>query len=503
MSNHDSRDDEATRTLVGARPIKMVDPENESFDDIPPSREPVQDAGDQRATMPPSLPSETTQKARTVKVPATEPPTGPSEIPGLEEVVFKPEPPRSIAATGLPANEVEALCLKHLFQAGELKGGEISRRSCLPPVVIEEVMERLRSNRLVEIKGTRGVGIGRTQTVFILTKGGQRYAEMALERDRYVGPAPVPLAAYREAVTAQTVRGNELGRQDLEERFTDLVLDEAVFEALGPAMNGGRSLFIHGPSGNGKTSVCQRMIACFSGKILIPHAVMAGGHVIKVFDEAIHAEVPLPDDGPLFDERWVCCARPLVVVGGDLTLEDLDLRYSDEVKYYEAPFQVKANGGVLLIDDFGRQKVSPRALLNRWIVPLENEYDFLVTHTGMKLRLPFDVFVIFSTNLDPSTLVDDAFLRRVRYKLELGRPDEERYRRIFRDECERQEVPWTKAMETYLVQRHYLKAERPFNACEPRDLLNQVRDLCAYRKIDVTMTKEILDRVAANYFVSF
>jgi predicted ATPase with chaperone activity len=492
MSSHDSSDNEATRTLVGARPIKMVDTENDNLDDLLTPREhtPLLVEALRPTDTPLPLPiSEPTQKARTV--------------PARLDIAFQPEPPRSIAATGLPPVYVEELCLKHLYQASELRGGEISRRSCLPPVVIEEVMERLRVNRMVDIKGTRGVGIGRTQTVFTLTKTGQRHCELALERDRYTGPAPVPLATYREAVAAQTIRGNRLSRKDLEPRFADLILEEGVFEALGPAMNGGRSLFVYGPSGNGKTSVCQRMIGCFGGKILVPHAVWAGDFVIKIFDDSFHTEIPMPDDGPLFDERWVCCARPLVVVGGDLTLKDLDLRYSDEVKYYEAPVQVKANGGVLMIDDFGRQRVSPRALLNRWIVPLENEYDFLVTHTGMKLRLPFDVFVIFSTNLDPATLVDEAFLRRVRYKLEMARPDEERYRKIFRAECRAQNVPWSEDLESHLVQQHYRKPKRPFNACEPRDLLAQVRDLCAYRKTEVRLDREIIDRVVANYFVKF
>ncbi len=481
MATNDSSENEATKTLVGARPIKRIDPQSENLDDIRPPSEPV-------LVEEPEQPSETL-KAHGIQIP--------------EGMTYHPEPPRSIEATGLEHVFLEELCLKHLYQAGELKGGEISRRACLPPVVIEEIMERLRSSRLVDIKGSRGVGLGRTQTVFTLTKAGHKHCDLALDRDRYVGPAPVPLSMYSEAVEMQSIRGNELGREDLAPHFSDLVLGDTVFEAIGPAMNGGRSLFVHGPAGNGKTAVCQRMIGCFEGRVLVPHAVKAGDFVIKVFDESVHREVELSDDAPLFDERWVLCERPLVVVGGDLTLDDLDLRYSDEVKYYEAPFQLKANCGVLLIDDFGRQKVTPKALLNRWIVPLENEYDFLVTHTGKKLRMPFDVFVIFSTNLDPSTLVDAAFLRRVRYKIEMARPNTTQFRRIFDAECKRQGVPAKKKMVDYLIQQHYKAKKRPFNACEPRDILNQVTDLCVYLKIKPELSEQVIDRVAANYFVDF
>jgi hypothetical protein len=483
MSSNDSVD-EATRTLVGARPIKKVERETEDLEDVPRKTE-----IDSAPTDGTHRPTEPAAQGRAVQTHSGEP--------------FSPEPPRSIDATGLPAAFVEELCLKHLFQATELRGGEISRRTCLPPVVIEEVTERLRVARLVEIKGARGVGLGRTQTVFSLTKAGQKHCELALEHDRYVGPAPVSLEAYADAVTAQTIRGNRVSREALRPHFADLVLDDGVFEALGPALNGGRSLFVHGPSGNGKTAVCERLVGCFGGHVLVPRAVMAGDSVIRVFDESIHREVPLPDEGPLYDERWVRCRRPLVVTGGDLVLEDLDLRYSEDVRYYEAPVQVKANGGVLLIDDFGRQKVSPGALLNRWIVPLENEYDFLVTHTGQKLRVPFDVFVIFSTNLDPAMLVDAAFLRRVRTKVEMSRPDTRRFREIFAAECQRQDVPWDGEAVDDLVKRHYLDAKRPFNACEPRDLLLQVRGLCAYHGVSPRLTRDTLDRAAESYFVRF
>lgn len=465
--------EDATKTLVGARPIKM-------------------------------LQAEKRQKLRETSVPFTAPTAIPLKpVEDSPAPPFMPEPPRSLEATGLPTAFVESLCLKHLFLAGELRGGEISMRTCLPPVVIEEVMERLIKGRLVEIKGTRGVGIGRTQTVFTLTEEGGTHCEMDLERDRYIGPAPIPIANYAEAVARQTVRKNRFDHEGLPEVFSGLVLDQRVFDAIGPAVNSGRSLFVHGPAGNGKTSLCQRLAQCFGGDIFIPHAVFVDHLVIKVFDEAVHHEVKLEEEEPLWDERWVRCQRPMVLGGGDLTLDDLDLKISLDVKYYEAPFQIKANGGVLLIDDFGRQMVSPKALLNRWIVPLESEYDFLVAHTGKKLCVPFDVFVVFSTNLDPSELVDEAFLRRVRYKVEVKRPDAARYMQIFMNESERLGLRFDPKMLDYLVTQHYQSPKRSFNACEPRDLLEQVVDVCTYRGIEPMLSKEIIDQVIANYFVGF
>jgi predicted ATPase with chaperone activity len=420
-----------------------------------------------------------------------------------DEPAFLPEPPRTLAATGLSSSYLEELCLKHLFQAGDLRGSEIAARVCLPSVIVEEVMERLRRNMLVDIKGSAGAGLGRSQMVFTMTQAGHNVVQVSMERDRYVGPAPIPFRYYTQAVAAQTIRGNRLRREDLAPHFADMVLRDEVFDAIGPAMNSGKALFFYGPPGNGKTAMCQRMTNCFGGDVFIPHAIIVDDFVIKVFDETIHKPVKeQPGSRPL-DQRWVRCKRPMVICGGELVLESLDLAYSKDVRFYEAPFQLKANNGMLLIDDFGRQKVSPKDLLNRWIVPLESEIDFLTMHTGKKLQVPFDVFVVFSTNLDPSSLVDQAFLRRVRYKLEVSRPDATQFRSILQSECGKRNVPWDPAMADYLIRKHYTACQRPFNACEPRDLLAQVIDLCSYRDVQPVMTEEILDRVTANYFVRF
>ncbi|MBN2724362.1 MAG: ATPase [Deltaproteobacteria bacterium] len=420
------------------------------------------------------------------------------------EPAFLPSAPGNVWSTGLSYSYIEELCLKHLFQGGALRGNDLVGRICLSPVIIEEIMERLRRNKMVEITGSTGAGLGRSSMVFRLTSQGHDYITRVMDRDMYVGPAPVPFNYYLQAVTAQTIRSNSLRKEDLEPHFTDLVLRPIVFDAIGPAMNSGKALFFYGPPGNGKTAICQRMTSCFGGDIFIPYAVLIDDFVIKIYDENIHEATPLDDNSNFMpDLRWVKVKRPMVVVGGELELEDMSLSYSEQVKYYEAPIQMKANNGMLLIDDFGRQRVSPTDLLNRWIVPLESEVDFLSMHTGKKLQVPFDVFVVFSTNLNPAELVDAAFLRRVRYKLEVNRPDEGLFAEIFRKECIRHGVPWNPDMIDYLIEHHYKRVKRPFNACEPRDLLAQVVDLSSYRGHEPAMTKDILDRVVTNYFVKF
>lgn len=423
-------------------------------------------------------------------------------VAGMRKATFFPHPPRDLREANISSTYLEELLMKHLFQAGELRGSDCSSRTRLPQPIVEDALERLRRNKLIDIKGSGGAGLGRAAMIFVLTEAGASMCRIAMERDRYVGPAPIRFDRYLESVAGQSIRGNALTKADIEPHFHDLVVKDEVYDAIGPAMNSGKALFFYGPPGNGKTAVCQRMTAGFGGDIFIPYALLVDDFVVKVFDDTVHIPVPA-QEGESWDERWIRIKRPMIIVGGELVLEALDLSYSPEVRYYEAPFQLKANCGMLLIDDFGRQKVSPKDLLNRWIVPLESEFDFLTLHTGKKLKVPFDVFVVFSTNLDPSSLVDGAFLRRVRYKLEVSRPDEQQFRQIFKSECKRKGVRYDEAMLDYLVARHYVQEKRPFNACEPRDLLGQVIDLCAYYGIEPQLTADILDRVVHTYFVRF
>ncbi|MDA3865011.1 MAG: ATPase [Deltaproteobacteria bacterium] len=418
-----------------------------------------------------------------------------------DEPPFVPSTPQNISESGLSKSFIEQLCLKHIFQGGDMSGSDITNRTALPPNIIEDVMEKLRKQKLVEITGSRRTGIGRSQMIFTMTSSGYEVCKHSMRKDRYVGPAPVPYKYYLKVVRTQSIHNNQLQMMDIKPFFRDLTLPDSVFDAIGPAMNSGKALFFHGPPGNGKTAICQRMANCFGGDIFIPYSVLVDDFVIKLFDENIHQISHEDSYDPKLDARWIRCNRPIVITGGELTLDDLDLSYSESIKYYEAPIQMKANNGLLLVDDFGRQKVSPRDLLNRWIIPLENEFDFISLHTGKKLEIPFDVFTVYSTNLDPGDLVDRAFLRRVRYKLEVKQPTAKLYQKIFMTECEKRNIPFNKKMFAYLINKHYKLAKRNFNACEPRDLLEQVEDLCSYRGYEPILTKEILDQVAENYFV--
>ncbi len=427
----------------------------------------------------------------------------PQGRPSSGPVKFFPSQPRSIADTGLSQTMVEELVLKALFFSGELRGSELAGRIRLPQVIVDETIEGLRKSKYVDLKGGAGMGVGKSGMIYTLTSFATDLLRQILDRNRYNGPAPVRMEDWFEAVTAQTVRGMRVNRAKMQERFGDLTVKDQVFDGLGPAINSGKAVFFYGPPGNGKTALCQALVQCYDGDIWVPHALLVDDFIIRVFDSTLHS--PLPDDpnGPANDARWVRCRRPLVVVGGELTLETLDLIYSPDVKYYEAPFQLKATNGMLLIDDFGRQKVSPIDLLNRWIVPLESEVDYLTMHTGKKLQVPFNVFVAFSTNLDPADLVDDAFLRRVRYKLEVKPPDEEQFHAIWETVCRKRNVAYEPEVIDWLIDAHYKPNNRVFAACQPRDLLDQVFDIAHYRGETPSLSPDLLEAAVKNYFVKF
>lgn len=397
----------------------------------------------------------------------------------------------------------EELVLKALFFAGELRGADLSQRIKLPQVIVDELVEGLRKQKFVDLKGGAGLGVGKSTMIYTLTTYATDVLRQITDRNRYNGPAPVRMEDWFEAVALQTVRGQRVTRQKMETRFGDLVVKDSVFDGLGPALNSGRAIFFYGPPGNGKTALCQSLVQCYDGDIWVPHSLLVDDFIIRLFDPTIHQVIANDPDATAFDARWVRVKRPLVVVGGELTLETLDLIYSSDVKYYEAPFQLKATNGMLLIDDFGRQLVSPKDLLNRWIVPLENDVDYLTMHTGKKLKVPFDVFVAFSTNLDPAALVDDAFLRRVRYKLAVQPPDEEQFQAIWEVVCRKKGVAYDADAIDWLIATHFKPQNRPFAACQPRDLLDQVIDIAHYRGVAPALSGDLLDAAVKNYFVRF
>ena len=414
---------------------------------------------------------------------------------------FWPAEPRDLADTGLTSTMLEELILKAVFFAGELRGMDIVDRIHLPQHIVEEGIESLRKQKFLDLKGSGGVGLGKSAMVFQVTSFANDFLKQILERNRYNGPAPVRFEEWAAAVKLQTIRGNKITRARMQDRFGDLIINDYIFDGIGPAMNSGRAIFFYGPPGNGKTAICQCMVDCFDGEVFVPHALLVDDYIIRLYDPTIHRAVT--DQQQPYDQRWVRCMRPLVVVGGELTMEMLDLVYSPEVKFYEAPFQLKATNGMLLVDDFGRQRVEPKDLLNRWIVPLESDMDFLTMHTGKKLQTPFDVFVAFSTNLDPADLVDDAFLRRVRYKLEVQRPDAQQFHAIWKMICQKRGVQYDQELVQYLIDEHYVPNHRPFAACQPRDLLDQMIDMANYRGFAHQLHPDLFDAAVKSYFVKF
>jgi len=433
---------------------------------------------------------------------------------GGTPVPYSPPPINSVDDTGLSALWLQDLALKILYSQGYMSGLKIAELIALPFAgVTDGILEALKREKMIEVKSSQG-GLGEGSYTYGITGVGITRAREALERSQYAGPAPVPFEVYNEAMRKQKAGRVTVTSRTMRQLLSQLVISESTFQRLGPALNSGSSIFMYGPPGNGKTSVAR----AFGNLVLtqamyIPFALYLDGQVIKVYDAVSHKLAPENDgvatamgtgnlrSSPRKDPRWVKIRRPFIVVGGELTLEGLDLVYDDVHKFYEAPFQVKANGGILLIDDFGRQQVRPRDLLNRWIVPLENRVDFLTLHNGLKVEVPFDVLIVFSTNLPPKDLVDEAFLRRLRHKIEIGDPSYEEYREIFKRVSQDKKVEYSDQGLAYLLQEWYIKRNRKLRASHPRDLCDQIIDISGYLSVEPTMSKDMLDRAAMAYFV--
>jgi predicted ATPase with chaperone activity len=353
---------------------------------------------------------------------------------------------------------------------------------------------------MCEIKGSGGIG-EKAYRYQATTKGIERAKEIG-ERTQYLGPAPVPLEIYSQMMKLHTTQGLLVNEDAIRQAFAHLVIGDALLQQLGPAINSGRSIFLFGHAGNGKTSIAEAVAALMSDTIAIPHAVIIDGQVIRVFDPIHHQNVAVPPGQEfVYDRRWVLSKRPIVIAGGELNMDSLDLTYDEYSKYYEAPLQMKANGGLFLIDDFGRQQMRPRELLNRWIVPLEKRQDYLTLHTGKKIEVPFDQLIIFSTNIEPKQLVDEAFLRRIRYKVEVGNPTPPEYREIMRRICMSRSVPYSDDGLRYLLEHEYPKRNLEIRACHPRDLIDQLIDIAHFTRTQPTMSRELLTAACKSYFV--
>jgi hypothetical protein len=436
----------------------------------------------------------TATKAKNTPAPAAE---APEYLPGE----FYPKEPKSFQEARVSENEVEALILKYLLARGDAAGRDCADQVKLPFVLIEELMRQMKQDQWIVHRSSAPMN----DYVFQLTDIGRERARRHTEHCTYFGAAPVHLKDYNESVEAQSITKQHPTPADLAHAFEDLMISPKMMARLGPAINSGRGLFLFGASGNGKTSIAERVTRSFGQTIWVPRAIGVDGEIIRLYDPGNHEEAPLESSGGLMhgvkiDKRWVRVRRPTIVVGGELTMENLEVTLNTATGINEAPMQLKSNCGTLVIDDFGRQRIRIDELLNRWIVPLEKRYDFLNLTSGKKLQVPFDQLIIFSTNLEPRDLVDDAFLRRIPYKIEVIDPTEVEFRDLFRLFCPRLGFAYQEAAINYAIETHYRKAQRPFRCCQPRDLLLQIRNYCLYHKKPLELTNEYFDFAVENYF---
>jgi predicted ATPase with chaperone activity len=386
------------------------------------------------------------------------------------------------------------LALKTVYADANCTTERAAEKLKLSMPVTEALLQHLYREKFIEIRGLISYGNNRYG---MLDRGWQR-AQQLLDMNGYIGPAPVSLQAYREMVLRHSAVREPIQPEDVRAAMSGLILPESTVQTLGLVANSRRSLFMTGPSGNGKTTIATALHDAQHGEIWIPHAIEVDGQVIKVFD--LHNHQPVPLSGiDRYDERWIRIKRPIVIVGGEMTIETMDLIYSNAVRFYEAPFQMKSNGGTLVIDDFGRQRVDPHDLLNRWIVPLEGRIDYLTLHTGKKIEVPFEQLLIFATNLDPSDLVDDAFLRRMGYRLYVNAPDREMYAKIFEEFVRKSGFDYDSKYLDFVF-RLYETDKRPLRGCEPRDLILRCVDLCKYENRAMALSNDLLTLAWKNYF---
>ena len=402
-----------------------------------------------------------------------------------------------IEGLGIRRSLVESLLLKTLYQLGEASLHELSAQLCVSRSVVDAIFQRLRKELMVQAVGM-SVGVHRVA----LTGAGRTRAAELLALDSYVGPAPVSLTDYVARVSDQSVRDMEVHPEDVASTFADLVLDHATLAQLGTALVSGRAIFLYGPPGTGKTTVAERLSEIIRrDTVWIPYAVEVDGQIITVFDSHVH-EVVEDDADTGVDPRWVLCRRPRVTVGGELTIDMLDLQFNPLSRYYTAPVQMRANNGFLIVDDFGRQRIQPVELLNRWVVPLDRRVDYLSLAGGKKIQIPFDLFVVFATNLDPALVVEEAFLRRIQTKIRLGSIEAPEFQEIFRRACENMKLTYDPQDVDEIVSAIATQYGQPLRACYPRDLLNQIVWRARYEKIDPVVSRQTLADACGAYFLS-
>ena len=419
----------------------------------------------------------------------------------LSDDTFWPVEPASLEETGLSDAFVDALLLKTIMVIGTLSGRTLSERIGLPFRVIEPMLDAIRTRKLVS--HVRPAAFN--DYYYSLTEAGQRRAQSHLSQCSYVGPAPVLLEDYVLSVEAQAGGLEPIDHDQLVKALSGISHHRSLPDDIGPAVNSNTGLFLFGSPGNGKTTIAKCLTQCLGQEIWIPHAILDDGNLIKLRDDAFHHPAPIPEgaDSLLrtqkWDTRWIRISRPTVIVGGELVMDNLEVRHDPRSNICEAPLQMKSNCGCLLIDDFGRQRIAPEELLNRWIVPLENHCDYLTLPTGKKVQMPFEQLIIFSTNLEPASLVDEAFLRRVPYKIFVDNPSATEYRQLMATVAKQMKFPETPEAAEHLLQ-YYARTNRELRRCHPRDLLQQVANFCRYRRLPLTIRPEYLDRACNSYF---
>lgn len=409
-----------------------------------------------------------------------------------------PPAPRTLEDTGLPFLFVAQLVCKIFYRCGAQRLSDLAARVRLPSTVLAPVIDFLRRDKMCEVASSSTA----SNLVFGLTDLGRSRSEEYLRLCQYAGAAPVSLDAYLAQVERQTIGQLAVSRDDMRAAFDGIVIREETLEQFGAAMNSGRAIFVYGPAGSGKTFTAGKLARLLAGDVYVPHAILVENQVVQVFDPLSHQRVQALQADPIAitsDQRWVRCRRPVVVAGGELTLAMLDLRFDEGSRYYAAPPQLKANNGLFIVDDLGRQLVQAKDLMNRWIVPLDRRIDYLSLHTGEKFMVPFDVTVIFCTNLAPAELADAAFLRRLGYKIHLGALEEVQYRAVCAQVCAALGIPHSEAAVDHLIAR-FRHEGRPLLACTPRDLLKQVQDRARYQGMPPQLTVELLDWAWNNYF---